>query len=176
MAGYQGLTQVRGTEQLREHVAGLMRVGAVDEAIAAATAGMNGGPSPRFGMSERNTSRRAPLGFKEEGTGANFFSLAAAVGATSTMVAKVSRVAHADRLLIVPSAPGVIIMSVKVGDVEQLLAAGSPVELYSEAALTDSVPDNFDPLGSGLDLIVVLQNTTAGAITGTIGAKCYVER
>ena len=90
--------------------------------------------------------------------------------------ADISREAHADRLLIVPSAPGVVFQSIKVGDEEQLLAAGAPVELYSTAALTDAVPDNFSPLGPALDFIVTLQNTTAVAITGTIGIKAAGRR
>lgn len=133
-------------------------------------------PSPPFAMSARETERRAPLGFREDGTGAFFFSLAAAIGATTTMRAKVSRVAHVNRLLIVPSAPGVVLTSVKVGDEEQLLDAGVPVELYSVAALTDTLPDNFSPLGPALDFIVTLFNTTAGAITGTIGTKAAAKR
>lgn len=133
-------------------------------------------PAPPFARSARDTTRRAPLGFVEDGSGAFFFSLAAAVGATTTMRAKVSRTAHTDRLLIVPSAPGVVLQSVQVGDEEQLLSAGAPVELYSVAALTDSVPDNFSPLGPALDFVVVLFNTTAVSITGTIGIKAAVDR
>lgn len=139
-------------------------------------AGARGLPSPPFGRSQRSTERRAPLGFKEEGTGANFFSLPNVVNSVTTMIAKVSREAHADRLLIVPSAPGVVFQSIKVGDEEQLLAPGAPVELYSTAALTDAVPDNFSPLSSALDFSVVLQNTTNVAITGTIGIKAAVKR
>ena len=137
---------------------------------------MFGLPSPAFGQSERSTQRRAPLGFVEDGTGAFFFSLAAGPNTTTTMKAKVARAAHSDRLLIVPSAPGVILKSVLVGDEEQLLSAGAPVELYSTAALTDSLPDNFSPLGPALDFSVTLQNTTAAAITGTIGIKASVKR
>jgi hypothetical protein len=92
------------------------------------------------------------------------------------MRAKVSRVAHVNRLLIVPSAPGVVIDSIKVGDEEQTLASGVSVELYGATALTDTVPDNFSPIGPGLDFIVTLKNTTAGAITGTIGTKATCKR
>lgn len=133
-------------------------------------------PSPPFGRSQRETERRAPLGFIESSSGAFFFTLLAAIGSTTTMTAKVSRAAHPDRLLIVPSAPGVVLQSVKVGDEEQLLSAGAPVELYSTAALTDAIPDNFSPIGPALDFIVVLLNTTIGAITGTIGIKASVKR
>ena len=139
-------------------------------------AGARGKPSPPFGRSPRETERRAPLGFVEDGSGANFFTLPGVVGATTTMRAKVSRTAHADRLLIVPSAPGAVLESVKVGDEEQILAAGAGVELYSTSALTDAVPDNFSPLGPALDFVVVLKNTTAVAITGTIGIKASVKR
>jgi hypothetical protein len=148
------------------------------KAAATAMRGRTGGglPSPPFARSGRDTERRAPLGFTEDVSGARFFSLAAAIGASTIMRAKVSRVAHVDRLLIVPSAPGAIIMSLKVGDEEQVLAEGVPVELYGASALTDTVPDNFSPIGPALDFIVTLQNTTAGAITGTIGTKCSVKR
>ena len=131
-------------------------------------------PSPPFGQSSRSTERRAPLGFVEDESGASFFTIAA--GATTIMRAKVSRVAHVNRLLIVPSAPGVVLQSVKVGDEEQMLAPGAPVELYSTDALTDSVPDNFSPLGGALDFSVTLLNTTGAPITGTIGIKADVKR
>lgn len=138
--------------------------------------GNSGMPSPTFARSGRDTERRAPLGFSEDGTGHNFFTLAAAIGATTTMRAKVSRGSHVDRLLIVPTAPGVVIESIKVGDEEQALASGVPVELYGTAALTDTLTDNFSPIGPGLDFIITLRNTTAAAITGTIGTKCAVLR
>lgn len=138
--------------------------------------GNSGAASPTFGRSGRDTERRAPLGFSEDGTGNNFFTLAAAIGAITTMRAKVSRGSHVDRLLIVPSAQGAVIESIKVGDEEQTLASGVPVELYGSAALTDTLTDNFSPLGPGLDFIITLRNTTAVAITGTIGTKCAVLR
>jgi len=138
--------------------------------------GRSGMASPTFARSGRDTERRAPLGFSEDGTGHNFFTLAASIGATTTMRAKVSRASHVDRLLIVPTAPGVVIESIKVGDEEQALASGVPVELYGSAALTDTLTDNFSPIGPGLDFIITLRNTTASAITGTIGTKCAVLR
>jgi hypothetical protein len=175
-----------------EMIEGLVEVGALTEIGAKALrkaiskTGMAAGirrpivarglPSPQFARSARETERRAPSGFKEDGTGAFFFTLAAAIGATTVMRSKVSRVAHVDRLLIVPSAPGVVIASLQVGDEEQVLSAGCPVELFSAAALTDTLPDNFSPLGPALDLVVTLQNTTAVAITGTIGFKAGVKR
>lgn len=133
-------------------------------------------PSPAFYRSGRETARRAPLGFVEERTGARFFTLPGGVGQTTTMAGKVSRVSHIDRLLIVPDAPGAVIQSIMIGDEEQVLSPGAPVELYSEFALTDALPDNFSPLQSALDFKVVLMNTTVGPITGTIGCKALVER
>lgn len=130
----------------------------------------------QFSRSGRDIDRRAPLGFSEDGTGHNYFTLAAAIGATATMRAKVSRPSHVDRLLIVPTAPGAVIESIRVGDEEQALASGVPVELYGPSALTDTLTDNFSPLGSGIDFIVVLRNTTSQQITGTIGTKCAVRR
>lgn len=195
----QALGDVSGSgydDPFYQTVSGLVEVGMLEEVAASAImatpdrgqrqhmlkrvlAGTRTGaamPSPPFARSARDTTRRAPLGFVEDGSGAFFFSLAAVVGATTTMRAKVSRTAHTDRLLIVPSAPGVVMQSVQVGDEEQLLSAGAPVELYSVPALTDSVPDNFSPLGPALDFVVVLFNTTAVAITGTIGIKAAVDR
>lgn len=168
-------------EEFNDELAGLVEVGGLTEVGArrlrkAAKKVGKAKPSPTFARSTRSTTRRAPLGFSEDGTGALFWSLAAAIGATTIMRAKVSRKAHVDRLLIVPSAPGVVLASIKVGDVEQLLAPGCPVELYSASALTDTLPDNFDPLSEALDFTVTLQNTTAGAITGTIGTKAECER
>lgn len=160
------LTEV-GAEQLQKVVAKAMN--AYDDATGRK-------PSPPFGESARNTERRAPLGLTEDGTGNLFWSLAAAIGSNTTMRGKVSREAHINRLLIVPSAPGAIITSLKIGDVEQLLSGGVPVELYGESALTDVEPDNFSPLDKAIDLVIVFQNTTAGAITGTVGTKCLVKR
>jgi hypothetical protein len=174
------------SEDIAETIDGLVEVGALTEvgraklhkAVRAATVPATGslGPKPPFSRSPRETERRAPLGMTEDGTGASFFSLAAAIGATTTMRGKVSRVARVDRFLIVPSAPGAVIESIKVGDEEQVLASGVPVELYGATALTDSMPDNFSPIGPGLDFIVTLKNTTAGAITGTIGSKADCKR
>jgi hypothetical protein len=173
---------------IEETISGLVSVGALTEVGAnqlrkkarrgGAAPAASGGrlPSPPFAQSGRDTERRAPLGFTEDGTGAAFFSLPAVLGSTTTMRAKVSRVAHVDRLLIVPTAPGVVIESIKVGDEEQTLASGVSVELYGVTALTDTVPDNFSPIGPGLDFIVTLKNTTAGAITGTIGTKASCKR
>lgn len=131
-------------------------------------------PSPSFARSPRDTERRAPCGFVEDGTGAFFATVGA--GLTSTMRAKVSRTAHVNRLLIVPSAPGLVLDSIKVGDEEQLLASGCPVEIYSAPALTDTLPDNFSPLGPALDLIVTMRNTTGAGITATIGFKAECRR
>lgn len=154
-----------------------MRSKVLEALLAKAQSGVGQGlPSPPFARSARSTERRAPLGFVEDGSGNNFFTLAAAIGATTTMRGKVSRVARPDRLLIVPSAPGVVLASLQVGDDEQLLAPGAPVELYSTDALTDSKPDNFSPIGPALDFVVTLQNTTIGAITGTIGIKADCKR
>lgn len=178
-------------EDLEETIQGLTEIGALTEVgarrmrfaakgLGAPRFPQRGGPhrltSPQFSRSARDTERRAPSGFVEDSSGARFFTLAAVIGATTTIRSKVSRVAHVDRLLIVPSAPGAIIMSILVGDEEQVLSSGCPVELYGAPALTDTLPDNFSPLGPALDLVVVLQNTTAVAITGTVGFKADVKR
>jgi hypothetical protein len=178
---------------LESEISGLVSVGALTEVganrvrarmhsirqrqpAAPMSSGRSGLPSPPFQQSSRETERRAPLGFTEDGTGRNYFTLAAAIGSITTMRAKVSRVSHVDRLLIVPSSSGAVIESIKVGDEEQTLAAGVPVELYGSSALTDTVPDNFSPIGPGLDFIITLRNTTASGITGTIGTKAACKR
>lgn len=182
-------------------IAGLMRVGALSPVGAeAAQAAMDRGdshtaaqiiaqesrggpprtgtnlPNPSFYRSPRETSRRAPLGFRQSGSGAAFFTLPGGVGQTITMEGKVSRVAHIDRLMIIPSAPGAVIQSIMIGDEEQVLSPGAPVELYSDFAITDPLSDDFSPLQSALDFKVVLANTTVAPITGTIGCKARVER
>lgn len=179
-ATVNGLVQVGAlTEVGARRARAAMRQGVIRGRVAAPAQPKmigSGLPSPPFAQSGRDTERRAPLGFTEDGTGRNFFTLAAAIGAITTMRAKVSRVSHVDRLLIVPSLPGAVLESIKVGDEEQTLASGVPVELYGTSALTDTVPDNFSPIGPGLDFIITLRNTTAVAITGTIGTKCACKR
>ncbi len=133
-------------------------------------------PSPNFMTTAPSTMRRAPLGFIEDGTNSVGWALAAVLGDTTIIRAQVSRPAHINRLLLVASAVGAVITSLKIGDVEQLLNGAVSVELYGTAALTDTLPDDFSPLKSGTDCIITLQNTTAGAITGTAGAKAFVER
>lgn len=149
-------------------VSGLQEVGAaVPQRTARRPAGRL--PSPAFARSPRDTMRRASGGFAQ-------FALAAAIGATATGVMKVSRVVHIDRLLIIPSGAGIVIDSIKVGDEEQLLQTGVPVEIYGVNALTDTLPDNFSPLQSGIDLVITLRNTTAGALTALVGVKGGVQR
>lgn len=173
------------TDELQTEIGALVDIGALTEVGAAdvlsavkKVARKVGGnlPSPPFARSSRDTERRAPLGMVEDGTGRKYFTLAATIGATTTMRGKVSRVAHVNRLLIIPSAAGAVIASLKVGDEEQCLAGGVPVELYGTSALTDTEPDNFSALGPALDFIVTLENTTASAITGTIGCKAACKR
>lgn len=125
--------------------------------------------SPRFARSAREVLRRAPLGFPQ-------FSLAAAIGDTDTQTARTQRKLHPDRLLIIPSAAGIVVDSIKVGDEEQLLASGVPVELYGVNALTDTLPDNFSPVPSSIDVSMTMRNTTAGALTALAGIKGGVER
>lgn len=170
-----GMLQDVGATAIMANPDRTQRMGMLQAALAVRPTGA-AMPSPPFARSARDTTRRAPLGFEEKNTGENFFTLAGVQGATTTMTAKVSRTAHADRLLIVPSAPGAALQSIKVGDEEQLLSSGAPVELYSVQALTDSLPDNFSPLGGALDFVVVLINTGNVVITGTIGIKAACDR
>ncbi len=155
-------------------IAGLVEVGDYEEVgrkVAKAMGRMPGSElTPGdFMVTKPETLRRAPLGFPG-------FTLGAAIGAVDTQSAKVQRKYHPDRLLIIPSAAGIVVDSIKVGDSEQLLATGVPVELYGTNALTDSLPDNFKPVPSGNDVSMTLRNTTAGALTALAGMKGAVER
>lgn len=190
---YDALFDEDSDEELDSAVEGLMEVGALTEVGATQVKALvkrgtplktavrkvvsrGSLPSPNFATTAPSTMRRAPLGFVEDGTGAVGWSLAAVLGDTTVIRAQVSRPTHINRLLLVASAVGAVITSLKIGDVEQLLNGAVSVELYGTAALTDTLPDDFSPLKSGTDCIITLQNTTAGAITGTAGAKAFVQR
>ena len=125
-------------------------------------------PTVPFGRSQRELLRRAPLGFPTGSVAAN----ASAIFTTQ----QVSRVYHPDRLLIVPSAPGLVIDSIRVGDEEQIVTSGTPVELYGVQALTDTLPDNFSPVQTGTSVTINLRNTTGAPISVTIGMKGGVQR
>lgn len=123
--------------------------------------------TPRMARSSRDVAKRAPLGF---GT----FSLT--TGTSVTLTARVQRSFAADRLLVVASATGILITSIKVGDEEQLLGGQVPQELYGPQALADSRPDDFTPGPGGVDFTITLSNPTAGTITGSAGMKGLVKR
>lgn len=118
--------------------------------------------------SSRDVMRRAPAGFPT-------FSLAAAIGAVSVQSIKVSRPVDITRLVMVPSGPGIVIDFMKVGDEDQLLTSGVPVEMYASGVF-DARPDNFTTLPAGIDLTIQLRNTTAGALTCNVGFKGEVKR
>ena len=125
-------------------------------------------PTVPFGRSDRSLFRRAPLGFPE-------FSIAA--GASVAFVTQqVSRVFHPDRLVVIPTAPGCVIDSIRVGDEEQTVTPGTPVELYGVNALTDTLPDNFSPVQTGTTVTILIRNTTGAPITCTVGMKGGVQR
>jgi len=168
---------------LRNAVSGVVAVGDVDpqEVMAAAQAnaaqqrarrggGMPGAapPSVPFGRSERSLLRRAPLGFPDLTIPANQSLI--------FVSQQVSRVFHPDRLLIVPSAPGIVIDSIRVGDEEQVVTSGTPVELYGTEALTDTLADNFSPVQTGTTVTITLRNTTGAPIDVTLGMKGGVQR
>lgn len=140
---------------------------AARRAAAAAPAATTAAPGS-FVRSSRDVLRRAPGGFPT-------FSLAATIGATSTQSIKVSRPTDITRLVAVPSGAGIVMDSLKVGDEEQLLTGGVPVELFG-AQVYDSRPDNFSTLPASIDLTITLRNTTAGALTCNIGFKGEVKR
>jgi hypothetical protein len=170
---------------VRSAVQGIVQVGEVDigeaqEAAAAAVQQnvasqrmrnrMPGMPPPSvpFGRSERSLFRRAPLGFPDLTIAAN--------SSQSFVTQQVSRVFHPDRLVVIPSAPGIVIDSIRVGDEEQTVTPGTPVELYGTQALTDTLPDNFSPVQTGTTVTVMLRNTTGAPIDVTMGMKGGVQR
>lgn len=153
-------------------VNGIVPVGdmTIGELIAQAQGQLPGSAPPTvpFGRSARDLLRRAPLGFPAASVAAN---------ASATSVSQqLSRVFHPNRLLIIPSAPGLVIDSIRIGDEEQTLTPGTPVELYGVEALTDSLPDNFSPVQTGTTVTLLLRNTTGATITATIGMKGGVQR
>lgn len=164
-----------------EEVGRLTAQGASPAAIVAAVqrgaqqraAIMRPHPSPPFGREAWNIQRRAPAGFQ---TAAGVFSATVLAAGQQILSCQVQRPTQIDRLLIVPSAPGLIIQSFTIGDVEQLLTPGVPVELYGVQSLTDSVPDNFSPLASNARCALTLFNTTGATITATLGFKANTLR
>lgn len=123
--------------------------------------------TPRMARSSRDVAKRAPLGF-------GGFSLTA--GSTTTLTTRVQRSFAADRLLVVASATGLVITSIKVGDEEQILGGLVPQEMYGPNALADSRPDDFTPGPGGIDFSITINNPTAGTITGSAGMKGLVKR
>lgn len=163
-----GVQQVDGYD---DDVGYVQRVGA--------RGGNGGGPVPAgmagvapptvpFGRSSRSLLRRAPLGLPSGSVPAN--------SSLNLISQQVSRVFHPDRLLIIPAGPGLVVDSIRIGDEEQTVTAGAPVELYGANALTDTLPDNFSPVQTGTTVTVVLRNTTGAAIDVTLGMKGGVER
>lgn len=124
------------------------------------------GQRPGFQRTAAQIQRRPALGF-------GAFSIATT--ATATLTARPQRAFKGNRLLIVPSAAGLLIQSFRIGDEEQLLNPGVPVEMYGPLALADD-PDDFTPLASGMDAVLVLSNPTGGTITGSAGIKGFVFR
>ncbi len=94
----------------------------------------------------------------------------------ATLTARVQRAFHPDRLLIVPSAPGILFLSIRVGDEEQLLNPGVSAEAYGVNALADSRTDDFTPCAPGMDLTLMLSNPTLATITGSATMKGLVFR
>lgn len=162
-----------------QSVSGIHTVGEAEVAQAGADAALRAhrararvpGSAPisvPFGRSDRELLRRAPLGFPDATVPAN-----ASVNVVSQQV---SRVFHPDRLLAVPAAPGLVIDSIRIGDEEQTVTAGAPIELYGVNALTDSLPDNFSPVQTGTTVTISVRNTTAAPIDVTLGMKGGVQR
>ncbi len=142
----------------------------VGRKVKAAIAARRQGPPPArdFGRSSREIARRAPGGVPG-------VTLAAAIGDVKTTTVTLSRPVEISRLVLVPTAAGSVLDSLKIGDEEQLLSPGVVTELYS-ATVYDPRPDNFSTLPAGIPLSFTFRNTTAGAITVNIGFKGEVNR
>lgn len=125
-------------------------------------------PARQFGRSAREIARRAPGGVPG-------VTLLAALGDVKTTTVTLSRPVEISRLVLVPTAPGAVLDSLKIGDEEQLLSPGVVVELYDKTVY-DPRPDNFTVLPAGIPLSFTFRNTTAGAITVNIGFKGEVNR
>jgi hypothetical protein len=130
-------------------------------------------PAGRAGLQRqsRELVKRRPLGFPA-------YSLAA-VNDTTTITATAKRGIRINRLLLSSNIAGTVVMdSFKMGDIEQLLTRGVPIELYGSSALVDSVPDNFDAVAANTEVSIELRLVSLAGqtdpITGTVGAKCAV--
>jgi hypothetical protein len=156
-------------DDLIDQVSGVDEVGARakrNKAIAMSSQAMEAARAKLL-RTTGEVARRAPMGF-------GAISLATTV--TTTYTQRPQRSYHPDVLLIVPSATGLLITSFKVGDEEQLMGSSVPVEMYGTAALSQTLPDDFSAVASGMDLALTMNNPTAGTITGSAGVKGQILR
>lgn len=93
----------------------------------------------------------------------------AADGGTAQMVAKPRVRLRVQLFFIKATHHGVVIDSVMVGDEEQLVSAGIPIEVLTEFEAEDL--QWLPPVGPFTDLTIVLRNTRLEPVTGTITAE-----
>lgn len=177
------LARAKGTRHTSAHYGPRLVIGAEDDDIEALmdlaeeeVAGLERvgqdvpDPGRRAGLQrqQRELVKRRPLGFAPE------TSNTVAAGATETFTATAKRGLRVNRLLVSTTAAGIVINSIKMGDVEQVLTPGVAAEAYGPDALTDSVPDNFDAIAANTEVTIEVENPTASPIDVTVAAKCAV--
>ena len=85
-------------------------------------------------------------------------------GATGQLTGSPAILFRVDRLFLVPTAPGAIVLDVKVGIVSQTVGgAGSPVESFGPTAIGSRM--SGQTLSPAVPCTVLLFNPTLGAIT-----------
>ena len=86
------------------------------------------------------------------------------VGATVTITSNPQHPFKAERMILFPSAVGLLITNLQIGTDSQFVAAGSmPVELF--AAANEDATFNADTARPGVEIAMTVNNPTAGAIT-----------
>jgi hypothetical protein len=92
-----------------------------------------------------------------------------AAGATATLRGAPSLRFRVDRLMLVPTAPGLLVTSVIAGNVSQTLGGnGSPVEAFGPDAFGASFQGQT--LSPAVEVVVTIQNPTGGdiGVSGTV--------
>lgn len=86
------------------------------------------------------------------------------IGATVTITANPQHPFKAERLVVFPSAVGLLITNIQIGTDSQFVAAGSvPAEVFQ--AQNEDATFNADTARPGVEISLTVNNPTAGAIT-----------
>lgn len=141
-------------DDLIEQVAGeLEEVGAANAAARV----RRKAASFSIGRPRRSNKRVAYLGF---GAAASVLTTAQA-----TFSDQVQRGFQPEHLVLVPSAIGFIVDSIKIGDEDMIVGTKSMVaEMFDKQALL-TPPADFSPAPTGATVVVKVTNTTAGTLT-----------